>query len=192
MIVCIRFFPAGGKYESRGGKRGTYLKKSPRGPSIAVMLHRTLAGALLVLATTLLAACGARAVGYGVVLWGDPNGSPQTGTVVPIVREAPIDSAYLLKVPGEQSPREFPMGRVRLFRKKTDADAFAHAYADNLANSILNSLFCLWSSFSSTTMPRLRSSIAWKRRPSNFPAATEETWTGSLDETTENNPSSIF
>ena len=98
------------------------------------MLHRTLAGALLVLATTLFAACGARAAGYGVVLWGDLNGSPQTGTVVPIVREAPIDSAYLVKVPGEQSPREYPMGRVRLFRKKAEADAFARTYADNLAN----------------------------------------------------------
>jgi len=98
------------------------------------MLQRTLVGALLVLATFLLAACGARAVGYGVVLWGDLNGSPQTGAVVPIVREAPIDSAYLLKVPGEQSPREYPMGRVRLFKKKADAEAFARVYADNLAS----------------------------------------------------------
>jgi hypothetical protein len=98
------------------------------------MLRRTLVGTLLVTVSLLLASCGARAVGYGVVLWGDPYGSPQTGEVVPIVREAPIDSAFLIRVPGEQAPREYPMGRIRLFSKKADAMEFAKTYAENLTD----------------------------------------------------------
>jgi hypothetical protein len=113
---------------------GRPLKKTAGGPSIPVMLRRTLVGTLLALAALLLASCGARAVGYGVVLWGDMNALPRTGDVVPVVREMAIDSAYLLSVPGERNPREYPMGRIRLFRKKSDAAEFARTYADNLSN----------------------------------------------------------
>ena len=51
-----------------------------------------------------------------------------------VIREAPINSSYLIMVPGENKPREYPMGRIRLFQKKGDAAAFAAAYAQNLSS----------------------------------------------------------
>ena len=73
----------------------------------------------------LLSSCGARAVGYGVVLWGETTGAPATGAVVAIVQESTIGSAVLIAVPGERKPREYPAGRIRSFRKKSEAEAFA-------------------------------------------------------------------
>ena len=98
------------------------------------MLRRTLVGALVLLPLVFLASCGVRAVGYGVVLWGELIGAPQTGSIVPIIRESPINSSYLIMVPGENKAREYPMGRIRVFAKKGDAAAFAATYAENLSN----------------------------------------------------------
>jgi hypothetical protein len=101
---------------------------------MAVMLRRTLVGTLAVLPLLLLASCGVRAVGYGVVLWGESIGAPQSGTVVPIIRESPINSSYLIMVPGENKAREYPMGRIRLFAKKGEAAVFAATYAQSLSS----------------------------------------------------------
>jgi len=98
------------------------------------MLRRTLLGALLTVALLALASCGVRAAGYGVVLWGETIGAPQTGAVVPIVREEPINSSYLILVPGEGKAREYPMGRIRFFARKADAAAFAAAYVPSLTS----------------------------------------------------------
>ena len=96
------------------------------------MLRRLLAGALALFAVVLLVSCGARAAGYGVVLWGDSNSAPQTGTIVRVVRESPINGSCLIAVPGEKKPREYPLGRVRVFKKRADAGAFAKGYSDSV------------------------------------------------------------
>jgi hypothetical protein len=101
---------------------------------MATMLHRSLAAGLAALCGLLLASCGARAVGYGVVLWGEKSGPPQTGTVVAIVQESTIGSSLLIAVPGEKKPREYPRGRIRVFRRKSEAASFAAAFAPNLGS----------------------------------------------------------
>jgi Bacterial SH3 domain len=94
------------------------------------MLHR---GVAAVLAFTLpllaLTSCGPRAAGYGVILWGETNTALQTGVVVPVIGGGTISSSYLVLVPGEKKPREFPMGRVRFFRSKADAAKFSQSFA---------------------------------------------------------------
>jgi hypothetical protein len=101
---------------------------------MALMLRRTFVGTLAVLPLLFLASCGVRAAGYGVVLWGELLGAPQSGAVVPVVRAEAINSSYLIMVPGENKAREYPMGRIRFFPKKGEAAAFAAAYAQSLSN----------------------------------------------------------
>jgi hypothetical protein len=93
---------------------------------------------VLVLATLALGACGPRAAGYGVMLWGapgvdDPSGLPATGSVVAVIRESQIASTYLLAVPGKKTGVDVPMGRVRFFKRRGDAASFAKLYAENVA-----------------------------------------------------------
>jgi hypothetical protein len=96
---------------------------------MANMPRRVCFVAVLVLPVLLFCACGVRAVGYGVILWGETGSALQTGIIVPIVREAPINSSFLMLVPGESKAREFPMGRVRFFRGKTEAARFLQSFA---------------------------------------------------------------
>ena len=95
------------------------------------MLRRTLTAGLAALFGFILTSCGARAVGYGVVLWGEKTGSPQTGAVVAIVQESTVGSSLLIAVPGERKPREYPLGRIRIFLRKPEAATFAASYAPN-------------------------------------------------------------
>jgi hypothetical protein len=98
------------------------------------MLRRILAAVCTALCALVLASCGARAVGYGVVLWGERTGAPQTGAVVAIVQESTVGAALLIAVPGERKPREYPIGRIRIFHGKSEAKVFAAAYAPNLGS----------------------------------------------------------
>ena len=98
------------------------------------MLRRFLVGAPLVCAVFFLCSCGGRGVGYGVVLWGDAGGSPPTGGLVRVVQESPINSTYLIAVAGERKPREYPMGRIRTFKRRAEALAFATTYTANVTS----------------------------------------------------------
>jgi len=93
------------------------------------MPHRSVAAGLIVLCGLVLASCGARPVGWGVVLWGETSAAPRTGSIVGILQESAIGEASLIAVPGEKKPREYPLGRIRIFKKKSEASAFAAAYA---------------------------------------------------------------
>ncbi len=95
------------------------------------MPHRSVAAAFLALCGLVLASCGARPVGWGVVLWGEENGAPRTGSIVGILQESAIGEASLIAVPGEKKPREYPLGRIRIFKRKSEASAFAAVYAAN-------------------------------------------------------------
>lgn len=99
---------------------------------MAGMLRRASALLASLLPVVLVASCGVRPAGYGVVLWGETAGALSTGSIVPVVREAPINSSYLLAVPGENKPREFLMGRIRFFHTRRDAEDFSRAYAPHL------------------------------------------------------------
>jgi hypothetical protein len=94
------------------------------------MLRRTLIGSLVTLSLILLSSCGPRVAGYGVVLWGEAGGTPKTGDVVPVSRDTPINAMQLIVVAGERTPREFPAGRMRVFKKRADAAAFSAGFAD--------------------------------------------------------------
>jgi hypothetical protein len=95
------------------------------------MLRRTLLAAPLLIAVVILSSCGGGGAGYGVVLWGDYGSTPVTGGIVRIAREMPINSTYLIAIPGEKKPREFSMGRIRVFKRRGDAAAFAKSYEQN-------------------------------------------------------------
>ncbi len=97
------------------------------------MLRRTLLVAAAVLPLVLVA-CGSRAAGYGVILWGEPNGTPQTGAVVAIVRDTLINNSVLISAPGEKTPREYLAGRIRPFKTRSLAADFARTYAANVAD----------------------------------------------------------
>jgi hypothetical protein len=106
------------------------LKKKLRRNSMDPMLRRTIRGVLVTLPLVLLVSCGARPVGYGVVLWGEPEGEPRTGAVVPVLQESKINSTCLISVDKKQV--EYTGGRIRLFKKRAEAAAFATAYASQL------------------------------------------------------------
>lgn len=93
------------------------------------MPHRIFAAGFLALCGLVLTSCGARPVGWGVVLWGETSGSPRTGMVVGILQESSIGEASLIAVPGERKPREYPLGRIRMFKSRSDAAAFAASFA---------------------------------------------------------------
>lgn len=97
------------------------------------MLRRVRASLLVVILPALaLASCGVRAAGYGVVVWGETGTGLQTGIIVPVIREATIGSSFLLLVPGEKKPREFPAGRVRFFKARSDAARFLQSFSPYL------------------------------------------------------------
>jgi hypothetical protein len=96
------------------------------------MLRRILVSAFIAVPFLLLVSCGSRAVGYGVVLWGEKSGTPQTGAVVAVVQTPTASAPLLISVPGERTPREYPAGRIRMFKSRRDASTFASTYGANL------------------------------------------------------------
>jgi hypothetical protein len=119
---------------SREAHRAAPLAKTTGPKQYGAMPHRSVAAALLVLCGLVLASCGARPVGWGVVLWGEASGAPQTGAIVGILQESSIGEASLIAVQGERKPREYPLGRIRIFKRKSEAAAFAASYAVNAAS----------------------------------------------------------
>jgi len=97
------------------------------------MPSRSAAALLIALSGLILASCGARPVGWGVVLWGEASGAPKTGSIVGILQESAVGEASLISVPGERKPREYPLGRIRIFKRKAEASAFAASYAADAA-----------------------------------------------------------
>jgi hypothetical protein len=87
---------------------------------------------LLALPALFLLSCGPRAVGYGVILWGDPSGQAATGAVVGILKRSDIDNSIIVSVPGERKPREYPAGRIRGFERRVEAVQYAASYASFL------------------------------------------------------------
>ena len=98
------------------------------------MLRKILVGSLVLPGALFIASCGGRAVGYGVVLWGELTGAPLTGAVVSVLQSSTIGSSLLISIPGERKPREYPAGRIRVFKSRGDASAFASTYAANLGS----------------------------------------------------------
>ncbi len=82
--------------------------------------------------SVLLFSCGARPTGWGVILWGDAAGPAVTGTVVGILKHSQIDDTYFISVPGEPKPREVATGKIRLFPRRADANAFAQSLSPYL------------------------------------------------------------
>jgi hypothetical protein len=111
-----------------------HLQKLPGRNSIATMLRKILVGLIVMPGALVIASCGGRAVGYGIVLWGELAGAPQTGAVVSVIQSSTIGSSLLISIPGERAPREYPAGRIRVFKNRGDASAFAAKYAASLGS----------------------------------------------------------
>ena len=82
--------------------------------------------ALLPAIVALLAACGERRVGWGVVLWGPQRGID--GSVLPISGESEIQDVY--RYTDGEAVHELARWRVRLFSDRQHAEEFAAAYRD--------------------------------------------------------------
>ena len=100
-----------------------------RGPGALMLI-------IVALASFALGSCGPHVAGYGVMLWGaagadDPSGLPVTGSVVAVIRESQAASTYLLAVPERKTGVDVPTGRVRFFKRRGDAAAFAKLYAED-------------------------------------------------------------
>jgi hypothetical protein len=78
--------------------------------------------------------CGPGAVGYGVVLWGQPEGPVVTGSVVKVIEKSETDKTCLLSIPGEKNAVEFSAGRIRILPDRSDADAYAKSLAPYLSS----------------------------------------------------------
>jgi hypothetical protein len=109
---------------------------SPRTPFQAPPTRRRLLGLRRLAAaaagaalTLTLAACGGRAVGYGLVLWGDPVTSFTTGQVLAVAQESSIQETYLVRPEGSRELAEIPSWRVRLYKSREEARVAAEQYA---------------------------------------------------------------
>lgn len=76
----------------------------------------------------LLLGCGPRASSYGVILWSPEEQIVETGSVVPIYEESRIKKTYMIGVATQKAPFELPVWRVRSFRSRKEAEAFASQF----------------------------------------------------------------
>ncbi|MBN1836196.1 MAG: SH3 domain-containing protein [Spirochaetales bacterium] len=98
-------------------------------PGAAVAL-RTAVLAATAAAAFCLAACGSRGIGYGLLLWADPESAFQTGEVLRVVQESSIQETYVVRPEGSRELQELPMWRMRLFPSREEALAAAEIYAE--------------------------------------------------------------
>lgn len=91
-----------------------------------------LAAALVLAAAAMLAGCGPKTIGYGLVLWSEPEGPFSTGEVVRVVQESHINDTYWVKLEGRQDLLEIPVWRVRLHKDLQAATEDAERYQENL------------------------------------------------------------
>jgi len=95
----------------------------------SLLLCYTAVAAIAALATiTALSSCGGRIIGYGLVLWGGPEVSLETGQIVRIQQESQIQNAYLIRKTGKELI-EVPTWRIRLFPDMQQATKGAEEYA---------------------------------------------------------------
>lgn len=87
-------------------------------------------GCLLVLTvlSLIVVACGDRPDAYGVVLWSDADGEPETGAIVPIVETSRAGDTHLLNL--DASNDEIDSWRVRLFDDREAAETFQAEYQE--------------------------------------------------------------
>ena len=71
--------------------------------------------------------CGNKSIGYGLVLWSPDEGKVSTGRIIPIAEESGIAGTYTLSL-GNDDTFEVPQWRVRFFKKKKAAQAYADAH----------------------------------------------------------------
>jgi hypothetical protein len=75
-----------------------------------------------------LAACGPRAIGYGVLLWSPDEDSLETGAVLPVYEESRLKQSYTAggaSKETEKDTRELQAWRLRFFSGEKEARAFA-------------------------------------------------------------------
>ncbi len=81
-----------------------------------------------VLALALLAGCGSREAGYGVILWPDSE-ALEAGQIVPITEISTTRSSYIFRLPDE-SAYQLPQWRVKFFESRSQAAEFARSYEE--------------------------------------------------------------
>ena len=79
-----------------------------------------------VLALALLAGCGSREAGYGVILWPDSE-ALEAGQIVPITEISTVRTSYMIRL-ADESVYQLPQWRVRFFESRSQAAEFAQSY----------------------------------------------------------------
>ncbi|TVQ40561.1 MAG: SH3 domain-containing protein [Spirochaetaceae bacterium] len=80
------------------------------------------------LLTVLLAGCGGREIGHGVILWPDSE-AVEAGQIVPIVETSTVQDSYIIRLP-DAAAHQLPRWRVQFFDSQEDATAFAARYQE--------------------------------------------------------------
>ena len=79
-----------------------------------------------VLALALLAGCGSREAGYGVILWPDSE-ALEAGQIVPITEISTVRTSYMIRL-ADESAHQIPQWRVQFFESRSQAAEFAQSY----------------------------------------------------------------
>lgn len=84
---------------------------------------------------TIFSSCSSR-LGWGVVLWTEPDGPLPAGSVVPVYIKSNIEKVYVVGVPGSKvkgKKVEIELWQIELFKSKSKAIARVKAMGDNVS-----------------------------------------------------------
>ncbi len=77
-----------------------------------------------------LSSCGFGNIGYGVVLWTDPQSNYRTGEIINIISKSDSQKTYVVKIKDGESKVEIPYGRVAFYDNIEDAEAYIDEYSE--------------------------------------------------------------
>lgn len=80
--------------------------------------------------TLLLAGCGPRKIGYGVLLWSPDEEKLPTGAFVNIYQESRINNTYTVGRPGQSEEVDLPHWRIKAFAREEEAQDYAGEYQE--------------------------------------------------------------
>lgn len=92
-------------------------------------LLRTLPPGLLIILTLLLAGCGNRPIGYGVLLWAPEDWELPNGQLLDVTAESRLNSTYTVTTASLEQELTVAMWRIEFFEEQEEAVEYANAYA---------------------------------------------------------------
>lgn len=77
-----------------------------------------------------LSFCGISKIGYGVVLWTDPQSKYKTGEIIDIISKSDSQETYVVMTRDGQNKVEIPYGRVAFYIERGDAETYVGEYSE--------------------------------------------------------------